>query len=86
MNTSEVINPDLAKERQNATVKLDEMKSFLGEMIYLNQENYRSAIKYSKFKFLKNCPFYFKLIIIKIMVRLKYLTIFNSRGCNGKNY
>ncbi|RNA34484.1 peroxisomal acyl-coenzyme A oxidase 1 isoform X2 [Brachionus plicatilis] len=46
MNTSEVINPDLAKERQNATVKLDEMKSFLGEMIYLNQENYRSAIKY----------------------------------------
>lgn len=50
MDRSELVNPDLAKERQNSTINLDEMKCFLGEMIYFNQENYHSALKYSNFE------------------------------------
>lgn len=50
MSENEPINPDLIKERQNASVKVDEMKSFIGEMIYCNQDNYRLAMKYSNLR------------------------------------
>jgi hypothetical protein len=46
---SATINPDLARERANATIDLANMKQFLGEFIYTNKENYFKMLKYSLF-------------------------------------
>ena len=42
------INPDLANERKNATIDVEEMKKFLGELIYFNSENHQRMIDTSK--------------------------------------
>lgn len=44
---SNTVNPDLVKERSNATIDLEKMKLFLGEMIYFTPENYYSMQKHS---------------------------------------
>ena len=48
---SVTINPDLARERANATIDLPNMKQFLGEYIYTNKENYFKMLKYSQFNY-----------------------------------
>lgn len=48
MNQNATVNPDLVKERQNATIDVEKMKSFLGEMIYQSPEKHQLALKYRK--------------------------------------
>lgn len=42
------INPDLDRDRKNATIDLDQMKLYLGELIYFSKEKYFSMLKYRK--------------------------------------
>ena len=43
----EQINPDLLKERLNSTVDLQEMKTFLGRILYGSHENHANLIDIS---------------------------------------
>lgn len=47
-SNSTTINPDLARDRQNATIDLEQMKLYLGELIYFTKEKYYSMLKYRK--------------------------------------
>ena len=49
MNTATKVNPDIAKERQNATLDVEKMKLFMGENIYSNAETYKEILKYSNY-------------------------------------
>lgn len=46
MNSSKVtkMNPDIARERQNATIDVQKMNSFLAEINYGSSETHQKAI------------------------------------------
>jgi hypothetical protein len=46
------MNVDLQRERANASIDLAELKSFLGEQIYLTRAKHQQALKYSKHKYI----------------------------------
>lgn len=48
MASNSLINPDLEKERKNASIDLNQMKIYLGELIYFSKEKYYSMLKYRK--------------------------------------
>jgi hypothetical protein len=50
--TDPKVNPDLAKERANATIDVQQMKEFLGQYIYGDLGNYKRMLNYSKALFL----------------------------------
>jgi hypothetical protein len=45
-NQNEVVNADLAKERQSATIDVKSMQDFLGELTYMTKDCYEKNIKY----------------------------------------
>lgn len=47
-SNSTLINPDLARDRQNATIDLEQMKLYIGELIYFTKDKYYSMLKYRK--------------------------------------
>ena len=48
MTSKSNINPDLANERKNASIEVEKMKLFLGELTYLTLDNYHEMQIYSK--------------------------------------
>jgi len=48
MTSTNKVNPDLDKERKTASIDINSMKLFLGELMYFSLENYNEIQIYSK--------------------------------------
>lgn len=44
-SSSSKTNPDIARERQNATIDVREMNSFLGEIMFRSTEVHKKAVE-----------------------------------------
>ena len=60
--TTTKMNPDLLKERVNSTIDIEQMKSFIGELMYKSVDNYRMMTQLRKSCFWLNF-FYIQIIL-----------------------
>jgi hypothetical protein len=48
------MNPDIENERKNSNLNVENMKQFLGSILYGSQNDYKELMKYSRFQLKKN--------------------------------